>query len=280
MNVGEDRNKAIILVALVVIALLIAFIQLKRVFRPSLPQPIASPPPSSVAPPPSAPPPASQTASSSAPPANAGGAPAPGATAVPAPGSVAPAPVLPDQPFKIVVRDPFLLTPSYGKLQNGGAMPGEGAASPASKSGRRSSGGKAAAGLNPVGIGLPPAIPNLSLEAPKPAKKRSPVSEMAAVSSIQAKGGAMTKTSDKGTGTSPTESVRPSPEAAYALTGTIDGDVPMAILRSNDRNYLVKEGDWLEGDLQVLRITPRQVILSDQNGRSRVINLGVVTHAS
>jgi hypothetical protein len=70
----------------------------------------------------------------------------------------------------------------------------------------------------------------------------------------------------------------PAPE--FALTGTVDGDIPMAILRANNRNYLVHVGDWLENSLQVRQITPRTVELKDRTGRSKILKLGVTANAT
>lgn len=70
------------------------------------------------------------------------------------------------------------------------------------------------------------------------------------------------------------------PQADYALTGTVDGDTPMAILRSNNRSYLVRVGDWLENNYKVQHITPRQVKLTDRAGRPQYLKLGVTANAS
>jgi hypothetical protein len=60
------------------------------------------------------------------------------------------------------------------------------------------------------------------------------------------------------------------------LAGTIQGPVPMAVIRfgGTTKRYIAKVGDWLEGAYEVTDITSARVVLRAQNGRSKVLALG------
>jgi hypothetical protein len=270
MNLQDERTKGIIAVAVIVIALLFMFIQIRRRLAPASTAPSVastagtSSPGSSTVPPS----PAGTTA------ATVGTAPATtaGTTSGSAVANKAAEPVMPNGPFKIVVRDPFVTTPTYRREIVKGGDTGV------------NSGGKSAAAnepapsiqssLPPLTSGgltstLPPAnTGDMKIFPPLPTMKKEPPTQTAQ----------STNPLPSTTGSAPV--VPPKPEVSFALTGTVEGDVPMAILRSKDRSYLVREGDWLEGDFQVRRISPKQVVLRDRSGHSRILNLGVVTDAT
>jgi hypothetical protein len=290
MNLQNDRVTGIVAGVIIVLAILYTVFSVMRKLHPPQPAPAAInlPPPTTASPP--------ANANAGNPPANAG----PPASSSGAPGANAPssggapanpqetASFVPGQPFKIVVRDPFVLTPSYAKeLKNSDVSESISAMEPnalknnadaksksvniGSKPSRKASGN----------VSLPPAFPNFPPE-PLPGARSTSNGEFAG----HPRNGSIPSTNANNAATKPgdaasSETTKPKPpEYPYVLTGTIDGETPMAILKMNDRNYLVKVGDWLEGDFQVLRISPRRVVLSDPTGRSKILNLGVIAHAS
>lgn len=60
------------------------------------------------------------------------------------------------------------------------------------------------------------------------------------------------------------------------LAGTIQGSVPMAVIRfpQTSRRYIAKVGDWLEGVYEVTEISSARVVLKASDGQPKVIALG------
>ena len=267
----EERPKAIVALVLIVGCLLYTFISIKKKHAPT------------------------ETAATPSVTASAGTTATPGPVPAATPPAAAATEVLPEGPVKVVVRDPFATTPGYkrklatsvngslggppslGSLSGPGALPKiTSSYTPPSDSGWT---------VKPSGLsGLPPADINFgklpesseSVKMAKAAPLPRPVPQAKTEGSAPEKGASSTAA----TATVSTPAAPAQEEALFALTGTVDGDTPMAILRSNNRNYLVREGDWLEGDLQVRRISPRQVVLKERTGRSRVLNLGASSNAT
>jgi hypothetical protein len=270
MNLQDERTKGIIASVVIVLSILFCYFQIKSRLVPADPAAAAA---ANGTPPPG-------NATVTAPPAGGPAATA-GATAA-APGvttgtTVAQSPnaVLPNGPFKIVVRDPFVTTPTYEReIAKGGVTGVSGMSTPRIQTN---------IGYKPPQISLTtgattgqlPAVPSDSMKIfpPLPNMKTEPPTQ------IRPPANTTSPMASNPTGPVP-PITPPKPEATFALTGTVEGDVPMAILRSKDRSYLVREGDWLEGDFQVRRISPKQVVLRDRSGRSRILNLGVVTDAT
>jgi hypothetical protein len=269
MNLQDERTKGIIASVVIVASILFCYIQVKSRLSPAAPASTTAagntaPGAAKTAPPPGSP------ATSGGPPAATTAATAPGSTVAQAPGGL-----LPSGPFKIVVRDPFVTTPAYQReIAKGDREKNDETLAPPIQT--QSSLPHPKINLTPEGGSVAlPSVPSDSM------KKLAPLPNMNTErpSQTQNAGNAVPPSASSPAGPGPAV-VPPKPEASFALTGTVEGDVPMAILRSKERSYLVREGDWLEGDFQVRRISPKQVVLRDRSGHSRILNLGVVTDAT
>lgn len=257
----EERTKAAIAMVIIGASLLLFMIRMKRIIVPSAPPATAA---------------ASSPASVPTPAPSTGVATAPAGTS--AVTTVASATeVLPENLPNVKVRDPFSMTAAYK-----GRIPDE-TVSKGSLPLKTTSGYSFTKGSMPFSLkngpsALPPAeFASRSLPQMEPlpaASNREMIAQIpverlpSRVPSLPAPSPAVEKTPE------------PEPVPDFVVTGTVDGEVPMAILRANNRNYLVRVGDWLENNLQVHEITPRLVALKDKTGRTHILKLGVNAHAS
>jgi hypothetical protein len=261
MNMQDEKTKGTIAAVIILASLLLFIIRMKRIIFPAAPAAAAIPVAAQGTPAadPASPAPAPNAV------ASAGGAKSEGADDV-----------LPANRPKGAVKDPFELTASYkSKLPDpraalaslpvkapAGFKFGKSAPFPAFSYGKSGAPSLPPAGVNPLPIDPVPGFPkftnNREMIAAAPAGNAPTLPAPASV---------------------PAEPVAP-PLPEFALTGTVDGDIPMAILRANNRNYLVHVGDWLENSLQVRQITPRTVELKDRTGRSKILKLGVTVNAT
>ncbi len=284
-----ELPKAIALIALILFSFIYLFMRLKSILIPKGPNAVAqmanSAPPAGTNAPVATPPPSGATVpgpggatGASVPaggPVSAGSAGTTGAPGILSPSGAptGPAHADPNVIPNVVVRDPFALTPSYKRQ-----LPDP------NKVGNSSSSSK------------PPVTVHSLDETPAPSHRRVPLTTGPALTTpvhswVPAPTGDAKSVGSGGT-TSPVPPQSGNPEstkgaaapasenAEYALTGTIQGEFPMAILRSKERNLLVREGDWLDDQTRVLRIATRRVLLKDRSGRSRVLILGATPHAS
>ena len=270
MDMKDEKTKGIVAGAIIVASLLLFVIRMKKILAPN------SAPPGGAAVAAAAPEGAGTPAGTPTP-----TPPPPSATPAAGPGvpGVKVAEVLPANPPKGAVKDPFAMTTTYSRLipkagADGSIPTGQGGFIPAPPKGKPftfSIGKTVPGGLPPAGFN-PSSLPVIE---PVPVKDGHDGGRPMLAQLPTGQGPASLPTP-----AAPAAQPEVRPEQMFALTGTIDGETPMAILNGNNKSYLVHVGDWLENNLRVQHITPRQVELKDRSGRTSILKLGVTENAS
>lgn len=271
---GETRNgeklKGIIAGAVIVFSVLLLIVRLRAASGPPAKAPVPSPPQGGVEHPASGPAPG-------APPGQ--GLTQSGRTSSPLAPSAASAGVrIPDTKSDAPIRDPFVLTPKYHRiLAKSGSLDASDQSGPTQRSPNPSPPGGISSPLPsimPGVLALPPAqvgpkaarpLPHMGTKEAAAARTQTapPTAPPAATSPSKEDSASPSKVGDENKESGPD----------YVLTGTVEGEVPQAIIRGKDRSYLLGVKEWLGGEFQVQRISPGLVELRDRSGRLWILKL-------